>query len=132
MYKKCLLLIFSIVFLHAGDNYYYSNNKKIFLTPLTNSEIGKRVFSRAEQNIQFFTTQKNTTVGVSDTIIVKFSNIDDYERIVLKYKLEMLRRFTRLSWLTALDKKLNINIFACTNIANATCKSVFNSILARW
>jgi len=108
MYKKCLLIILSIVFLYADDYYYYSNNKKIFLTPLTQSEMQKRSFSRTEQNIQYFTTQKNTTVGVSDTIIVKFFSRDDYDRVVLKYELQMLKEMYANVYLFKIKKTENI------------------------
>jgi hypothetical protein len=97
--KKILLTTLLFGSLFAQDTYYYLlDGKKETLTPISH-------LTREHSNIEFYKTSRNTTVGVSDQLIVKTkdnTNLDDY---INKYNLELIKKLSKNLYLLKTDDK---------------------------
>lgn len=108
MYKKILLISVSALLLYGEDSFYYSNNKKVSLTPLNEQEYLQKASSRVQENITYYKTAQNNLLGVNDTIIVKFSDLTEYEMIVSKYQLQIVKKLYANVYLFKVFDKENI------------------------
>lgn len=75
----------------ASDTFYYSNSKKIYLLPIDIQTTTSKASSRIPQGINYYKTENNSVVGVSNKVIVKFNNLDDFETIVKDFNLTTLK-----------------------------------------
>ena len=93
MSKKIILVIlFSCATLFSSESYYYSNNKKVYLTPVYTQTTNKVQALSMKKNIRYYQTSTNNILGVSNSIIVNFMNLQNFDEIKSKYQLSMIKK----------------------------------------
>jgi len=101
------IMIFFIVLTHildANDNYYFKNNQKENLTPYTS-------ISRSTSHIDYYSTDKGITFGVTDKLIVKLKNEKSLEKCLNEFNLTVEKSLSKnLYLLKTTNKKLTIDI----------------------
>lgn len=97
--KKLFLLPLALLQIGcASDNYYYQNNEKIYLTPVTD-------YSRAISNTDYYTNDKGITIGVNDQILLKLNNNADIDTVLTKYNLTLEKKLSSLLYLVKVSNK---------------------------
>jgi hypothetical protein len=87
----------------ASDNYYYHNNKKIYLTPVNS-------YSRALHNTDYYINDNGTTLGVSDKILLKLTTNGNINDVLTQYNLTLEKQLgTSLYLVKVSNKDLTIN-----------------------
>ncbi len=104
--KTYLILLLSSVFVSHlfGDAFYYSNGKKIDLSPVDAASSSKQSSSRVSSTVKYYKTPSNNIVGVSNQLIIKFENLDNFEEIVHAYKLVLLKKIYKNSYLFKVER----------------------------
>lgn len=87
--KKLTLLIPILLFANANNNFYYQNDKKVFLTPIVSSQKFRKINSI---DINYYTTPKDTIVGVTKEFIVKIKDKKSLEILLKKYPITFKKR----------------------------------------
>lgn len=72
----------------ANSTYYYQGGEKKSLTPIPTQE-------RSNQNIDFYKTQDDEKVGVSDTLMVKFYSTRNLDYYIDMYDLQIVNKITQ-------------------------------------
>jgi len=99
-YRKFFLFsAFLAVHLLASDTFYYSNSKRVRLTPIDAQPPLMKSSARVVQNIKYYKTQNETVVGVSNKLIVKFSDGAKYDAVVQKYSLTLIKKMFQNTYL---------------------------------
>ena len=97
--KKIFLLFSFLCFANASDNFYYQNNNKVFLTPITiNQKVQKRDLNQTDI-IHFYKTDRGQTVGISKAFILKLKEEKILDKLVEKYQLTVKKRLTQKLYL---------------------------------
>mgnify|MGYP000113340547 CR=1 FL=1 len=101
--KKFLAIIISILQLSsASDNFYYQNNKKVYLTPYNSS-------LRSNPAINYYQNEKGLIVGITDKLIVKTKDNVSIDDLLCKFNLSIEKNLGKnLYVLKAADKNLTI------------------------
>jgi len=97
--KKLTLLIPILLFANANEKYYYKQNQKIVLTPITKSQ------NRKLSKIVYYKTTDNYRVGVTKEMIVKIEDRDILEHLLQKHSLILKKRLTSSLYLLQADNK---------------------------
>ena len=91
---KINILLFTLILtsLYCSDNYFYQNGKKVYLSPVKEVKSFSLKSTSTTPNLNYFTTPKNKTVGVSDEILIKTTpaNIDN---LLIKYSLTLVKLY---------------------------------------
>ena len=104
MYLKLLyIFILSSVSLFSLDNFYYSNSKKIYLVPIDNQTLQKKAISKDSVEVNYYKTQNNTLLGVTNRLIVKFKSLKNNEDILERFNLVMVKNIYANVYLFKLD-----------------------------
>jgi hypothetical protein len=90
--KKNIIFLTFLFFANASDDFYYQNNKKVFLTPLEISQNFQKIDSN--QTINYYKTQNNMTVGVSKEIIIKIKEKKVLKALLKKYPISLKTKLT--------------------------------------
>ena len=77
---KKIFLLFCVTFLFA--EYFYSNNKKIDLTPISVTRDG----------VKFYSLENGEVLGVSNYILVKFKKNVDISKYEKEYNLTLIKK----------------------------------------
>lgn len=85
-----MFFVFTVSLLNA-QSYYYSNHKKIILTPLQNSQSTENRSVTNPNEILYFQSDSKV-LGVSDEIIIKCSNID---KILSTYDVSLVEQISK-------------------------------------
>jgi len=103
--KKFLAIIISILQLSsASDNFYYQNNKKVYLTPYNSS-------LRSNPTINYYQNEKGIVLGITDKLIVKTKDDISIDNLLTKFNLSIEKNLGKnLYVLKAADKNLTIDI----------------------
>ncbi len=64
IYILTLMLLFTSLF--GGDNYFYQNGKKVYLSPNLQVQSYSRSSTEKLSKLKYFTTNNNNTIGISD------------------------------------------------------------------
>jgi hypothetical protein len=96
--KFFLTIIAILEFSCANDNFYYQNNKKIYLTPYQN-------ISRSISNINYYQNDKGVVLGVTDKLIVKLKDVSNIKSLTDKYDLILVKKLSKNLYLMKVGNK---------------------------
>jgi len=113
MVLKYLTVLLAATGLLGDDIFYYSDSKKIYLQTVKASELKSRNLSSVYRNVTYYKTPQNNIVGVNQSLIVKFSDLDKFDILVQKYKLIPIKKLYSSVYLFELEK--NNSIFNVCN-----------------
>jgi len=116
-YKYLFTILLSASSLYSSINYYYSNSKKVYLSPIKKEEITKSPALNMHKNIVYYKTDRGNILGVGDSIIVKFHNLAEYENITKKYSLREIKEIYLGVYLFELEDIENI-LLICDELYN--------------
>lgn len=104
MKNLCLGLVILATYGCASSTYYYQSGEKKTLTPVKSIE-------RSNQEVDYYETQNGAKVGVNDTLMVKFSNLENLDAYLSEYNLKIVEKITTNMYeLQAQDKSLTIEV----------------------
>lgn len=107
-YKYFLTFVFSTSSLFSSINYYYNNSEKVYLIPITIESVSRSAALIIEKKIVYYTTSTNNIVGVSNRVIVKFSSLKNYDEMIRRYNLTMIKKMYQNVYLFEVEDNLKI------------------------
>jgi len=116
--KKLTLLIPILLFANANDNFYYQNDKKVFLTPIVSSQKFRKINSI---DINYYTTPNYNIVGVTKEFIIKLKDEKSLEILLKKYPITLKKRLASNLYLmevNTIDKTIDMTqkLYLDTNV----------------
>ena len=105
--KVWSILFVSVVSLLAGDTFYYSKSKKVYLSPVEASSSSMKSSLRVPQGINYYKTQNDSVVGVSNKLIVKFISKENFDEIVKTFNLTFVKEIYKDTYLFELKDNTN-------------------------
>lgn len=81
--KKLILVLLINILAFASNHFYYDNGNKITVEKLDNYS-----------NIDMYINSRNKKIGVNNTIIVKFLNIENINTIENRYNINLIKKFS--------------------------------------
>jgi len=101
---KFFIFVLFVQFLFADKIYYYKNNQKIILTPISS-------ISRENSALDYYKNDKDIILGVSDKLIVKFKDETNLKNALKQYSLKIEKSLSKnLYLLKTTNKKTTIDI----------------------
>jgi hypothetical protein len=77
----------------ANNTYYYQNNHQEYITPAFNSA------NRSNPKIDYYLTENNQLLGVSDKLIIKLNDGVDIQKYLNKFGLILVREISKNTFL---------------------------------
>jgi len=84
--RNLILLFLSTTLLFAAQAFYYNNNQKVQLTPLSKDHLESRSAQQSRE-VKYYVTPNRSVVGISDEILV---DTEDIEYILNSYGVELI------------------------------------------
>jgi len=101
--KTTFLIIIALIQIgFASDNYYYQNNKKIYLTPLV---VPSSNLLTNNLDIDYYKNENNITLGVGDKIIVKIKEGVVVENLLTQFNLSFEKILAKNLYLVKVANK---------------------------
>jgi len=101
--KTTFLIIIAFIQIgFASDNYYYQNNKKIYLTPLV---VPSSNLLTNNLDIDYYKNENNITLGVGDKIIVKIKEGVVVENLLTQFNLSFEKILAKNLYLVKVANK---------------------------
>ena len=98
MKKTILILIALFQYGYADDTYYYQNNQKVTITPIVS-------ILRSNSDIDYYQTNNNIVLGVTDKLIVKLENSDSLEQYLNEFNLTLEKTLDQNLYLLKVTNK---------------------------
>lgn len=115
--KKIFLLFSFLCFANASDNFYYQNNNKVFLTPITiNQKVQKRDLNQTDI-IHFYKTDKGHIVGINRELILKLKEEKILDSLIEKYQLNLKKKLAKNLYLVEV-KNTEAIFYTCNKLYN--------------
>lgn len=97
-------LLFCFLFLSSvygsNDSFYYNGDKKISLERVQNSTITRSI---DQDNIIYYKTSRNITLGVTNEIIIKLKDIGMLDYLKNKYNFELIKEIIPNTYLVKIQ-----------------------------
>ena len=88
---------------YAGGNFYYYQDKKIFLTPIQSSVKIQRSYSKQTNKINYYKTRKGDIVGIGKELIIKLKDGAEPQSLVNKYHIIIKKRLIKNIYLVEVN-----------------------------
>lgn len=98
MKKKFFFLISILQLGYASDNFYYQNNKKVYLIPYNSS-------LRSSSNINYYKNKKGIILDITDKIIVKLKGDISIDNLLSKFNVIVKKKLGKNLYLLETSNK---------------------------
>ena len=101
--NKNIIFLTILCFANASDDFYYQNNKKVFLTPIETGQKFQKTDSNQTKKINYYKTDKGHTVGISKELIVKVEKEKALDSLIEKYQLIFKKKLAQKLYLVEVN-----------------------------
>ncbi len=99
--QRVVILYFFIIcqFSYAEKIYYNKNKEDVYLKKYTNTKISKSL------NVDYYINEKDIVVGITDKLIVKFSNTINLQKYLEVFRLKVEKKLSNKMYLLITENK---------------------------